>query len=144
MMKTKMKSALILIGVLFIGIVIGAAGNSLIRKSMWEDRVNRFRSPRGFSDRLIDLIQPDPQQEAAVKSILLKHHEKMQSLAQESRTMLRTHVDSLLIELESVLRPEQVERAKRLLRRRPGPPHIYHRREPPSFEAERERQEKRK
>jgi len=119
-MKTKTKSILILIGVLLIGVIIGAVGSSLIRQDIWKDRVARFRSPHGFSDRLMEMIQPDPQQEKAVKEILLKHHEKMRSRAEESRMMLRTHADSLFIELESVLRPEQLERAKKILKSRPS------------------------
>ena len=149
-MKNKTKSTLILIGVLLIGVIIGAVGSSLIRQKIWEDRVARFRSPHGFSDRLMELIQPDPQQEKAVKEILLKHHEKMRARSEKSRMMLRTHADSLIIELESVLRPEQLERAKKILKRRPSrfgprdepPPFGPRGGEPPPFDPGREREER--
>ena len=44
-MNTKTKSTLVLIGVLLIGIIVGALGSSLIRQNHWNDRISRFRSP---------------------------------------------------------------------------------------------------
>jgi hypothetical protein len=128
-MNTKTKSTIVLIGVLLIGIVIGALGSSLIRRSMWEERVARFRSPEGFSERLIHIIKPDPAQEEKVRQILLKHHDKMEKITEASRTMIKEHADSLLIDLQPVLNPEQLARLKDILHRRP--PHRRERHEPP-------------
>jgi len=128
-MNTKTKSTIVLIGVLLIGIVIGALGSSLIRRSMWEDRVARFRSPEGFSERLIHIIKPAPGQEEQVRQILLKHHEKMEKITEVSRAMIREHADSLLIDLQPVLNPEQLDRLKDMLHRRPA--HRRDRHEPP-------------
>jgi hypothetical protein len=128
-MNTKTKSTIVLIGVLLIGIVIGALGSSLIRRSMWEERVARFRSPEGFSERLMHIIQPDPGQEKRIREILLKHHNKMERITEESRALIRKHADSLLIDLKPVLNPDQLDRLKEMLHRRP--PHRRDRHEPP-------------
>jgi len=128
-MNTKTKSTIVLIGVLLIGIVIGALGSSLIRRSMWEERVARFRSPEGFSERLIHIIKPDPAQEEKVRQILLKHHDKMEKITEASRAMIKEHADSLLIDLQPVLNPEQLARLKDILHRRPA--HRRERHEPP-------------
>ena len=126
-MNTRTKSTIVLIGVLLIGIIIGALGSTMLRRNMWEDRVARFRSPQGFAERFIKIIQPDPQQEKAVQEILLKHHKKMLSITELSRERVKIHADSLLIDLEPILSTEQMERAKKVLRR--GPPHLRDRRD---------------
>lgn len=120
-MNTKTKSTVVLIGVLFIGIIIGALGSSALRRNMWEDRIAKFRSPQGFTERFIKIIEPDPQQEEAIQEILLKHHDKMFTMTERSRQRMKSHADSLLIELEPFLTTEQMERAKKILRRGPRP-----------------------
>jgi len=118
-MNTKTKSTVVLIGVLLIGIIIGALGNSMLRRNIWEDRVAKFRSPQGFADRFIKIIKPDPQQEKALQEILLKHHQKMLSITELSRERMKIHADSLLFDLEPILTSEQFEQAKNILKRRP-------------------------
>jgi hypothetical protein len=130
-MNTKTKSTLVLIGVLLIGIVIGALGSSMIRRSMWEERVARFRSPEGFSERLVHIIKPDPAQEEKVRQILLKHHDKMEKITEASRAMIKLHADSLLIDLQPVLNPDQLARLKDILHRRSRPAHRREHHEPP-------------
>jgi hypothetical protein len=51
----------------------------------------------------------------------------MMSITEQSRSRIKSHADSLLIELESILTPGQMERAKKVLRRRP--PHFRDRKE---------------
>ena len=126
-MNIRTKSTIVLIGVLLIGIIIGALGSTMLRRNMWEDRVAKFRSPHGFTERFIKIIQPDPQQEKAIEEILLKHHHKMLSITEKSRDKINTHADSLFIELEPILSSEQMQRAKKVLRR--GPPHFRDRRD---------------
>jgi hypothetical protein len=128
-MNTKTKSTLVLISVLLIGIIIGALGSSLIRRNIWQDRLSRLRSPEGFSERLIHIIQPDTQQEEQIRQILLKHHEKMEQITEQSRSMIKAHADSLLIDLKPLLTADQLDRLKEMLHRRP--PHYRDRREPP-------------
>ena len=121
-MQTKTKSILVLTGVLIIGIIIGALGSSLLRKNIWEDRVSRFRTPEGFTQRIIDRINPDPDKREAVEEILLDQHQKLRLKFEHTRLQMEVHVDSVLQKLEPLLNEEQFERAKRVLRRRP--PHL--------------------
>lgn len=131
-MNTKTKSGLVLIGVLLIGIIIGAMGSTMVRRQMWEDRISRFKSPEGFLDRFVKTIQPKPDQIEAIKKILIKHHEKMKTISEESRNMIKNHADSLIIELKPVLTDEQLERTKKVIRRRrPGGRHPQEKPEPP-------------
>jgi hypothetical protein len=133
-MNTKAKSTLVLLGVLLIGIIIGALGSSLVRRNIWQDRVERFRSPEGFSERLMHIIQPDQRQADQVRQILLKHHEKMEKITDQSRSMIKLHADSLLIDLKPVLTDEQMERLKDMLQRRPPRHHDRHDPPPPDRE----------
>jgi hypothetical protein len=128
-MNTKAKSTLVLIGVLLIGIIIGVLGSSLMRWNIWQDKLAHFRSPQGFSDRLLSVIQPDAQQEELVKQILLTHHLKMEKITEQSHSLIKAHADSLLIDLKPVLSTEQYERLKKMLERKR--PFRRDRREPP-------------
>ena len=101
-MNTKTKSTLVLIGVLLIGIIVGALGSSLIRKNLWNDRISRFRSPQGFTERLLNIIQPDADQKAQVEQILLLHHQKMELITERSHSLIKAHADSLLIDLKPI------------------------------------------
>ena len=132
-MNTKTKSTLVIIGALFIGIIIGAMGSTMFRRSLFEDRIARFRTPEGFTQRLIEVIQPDSAQREAVNEIMTKHHKKILEIGRQGRELIKSHTDSLLKELEPVLRPDQLERLKeRLMRRppRPGKPGDRFRRRP--------------
>lgn len=118
-MNTKTKSILVIIGALLIGIIIGAMGSTMVRRNLFEDRIARFRTPEGFTQRLIEVIQPDPEQREAINDILKKNHQKMLEFGKEGMERIKNHADSLLKELEPVLRPDQLERLKKRLMERP-------------------------
>ena len=123
-MNTKTKSVLVLIGVLLTGIIIGAMGSTLFRHQIWEERISRFRTPDGFINRLIEKIEPEPDQEKAIRDILIKHHEKMKKISEESRAMIKNHADSLILELKPILTKEQLDKLENFLsRKRPGGKH---------------------
>lgn len=123
-MNTKTKSIFVLIGVLLIGIIIGAMGSTVIRRQMWEDRISRYKTPDGFINHLLETIQPDPDQKEAVEKILYEHHKKMMRIGEESRKMIKNHADSLIIELKPILTAEQLEKLEKFLsRKRPGGKH---------------------
>jgi hypothetical protein len=121
-MQTKTKSIIVLIGVLIIGIVIGATGSSLLRKNILEERISRFKTPEGFTQRIIDRINPAPDKREAVEQILLEQHEKLRRKFEHTRLHMEAHIDSVLQQLQPLLNEEQFERAKRFLKKRP--PHM--------------------
>jgi hypothetical protein len=117
-MQSKAKSILVLTGVLIIGIIIGALGSSLLRRSMWEERVSRFRTPEGFTERILDRVDPDPDKREAVKNVLIEQHKNLAQRFENTRLQMETHVDSVLMRLEPFLTKEQLERAEHVLKRR--------------------------
>ena len=118
-MHPKTKSILVITGALIIGIIIGALGSSLLRQNMFEERLSRFRTPEGFTERIIDRIDPDPDKREAVEKILLDQHQKLFRKFEHTRQQMEIHVDSVLAQLKPLLNGEQFERAKHFLKRRP-------------------------
>jgi hypothetical protein len=118
-MHTKTKSILVLSGVLIIGIIIGALGSSLLRQNMLEERISRFRTPEGFTERILDRIDPDPDKREAVKNVLIKQHKRLTEKFEHTRMQMESHVDSVLLQLKPLLTEEQLERATHFLKRRP-------------------------
>jgi hypothetical protein len=116
-MKTKTKSILALTGVLILGIVIGALGSSLITRHLWNDRVSRFRTSEGFTQRILERIDPDPDKREAVKSILIEEHKKLTQKYEQSRIQIEAYTDSVLAALKPLLNEEQMGRATHFLKR---------------------------
>jgi hypothetical protein len=121
-MQTNTKSILLITGVLIIGIIIGALGSTFLTKNMWKERVSRFRTPEGFTERIIDRIDPDPDKREAVENILLEQHQKLSKKFEQTRVEMEAQVDSVLQKLKPLLNEEQMERATKILKRRP--PHM--------------------
>ena len=117
-MHTKAKSIFVLTGVLIIGIIIGALGSSLLRRYMWEERVSHFRTPEGFTERILDKIDPDPNKREAVKEVLMEQHRNLTQKFEHSRLLMEANADSVLIQLKPLLTEEQLERATDVLKRR--------------------------
>jgi len=117
-MQSKAKSIFVLTGVLIIGIIIGALGSSLLRQYMWEERVSRFRTPEGYTERILDRIDPDPDKREAVKNILIEQHENLTEKFEHTRVRVEAHTDSVLLQLKPLLTEEQLERAAHALKRR--------------------------
>jgi hypothetical protein len=118
-MNTKAKSISVLAGVLIIGIIIGALGSSLIRQNVWEERISRFRTPEGFTERILDHIDPDPDKREAVKNVLIEQHRQLTKKFDHTRIQMEAHADSVLLQLKPLLNEEQIERAAHFLKRRP-------------------------
>ena len=127
-MQTKTKSILLITGVLIIGIIIGALGSSILRKNMLEERIARFRTPEGFTERILNRIDPDPDKREAVKNVLIEQHQILTEKFEQTRIEMEAHVDSVLAHLKPLLTEEQYERAERFLKRRA--PHMGRRGKP--------------
>jgi hypothetical protein len=121
-MQTNTKSILLITGVLIIGIIIGALGSTFLTRNMWKERISRFRTPEGFTERIIDRIHPDPDKREAVEKILLEQHQMLSNKFEQTRMEMEAHVDSVLKKLKPLLNEEQMERATKILKRRP--PHM--------------------
>ena len=118
-MNTKTKSIIVLIGVLILGIFIGALGSSMLTHHMRKDRISRFRTLEGFTERILNKIDPDPDKRDAVKNVLIEEYRKLNQIYEQSKIQVETHTDSVLLELKPLLTEEQFERARHFLKRRP-------------------------
>lgn len=119
-MNIKIKSAIMLISVLLIGIIFGAVGSTLLRRNLLEDRLERFRKPTGFVERMIQIIEPDNAQIEKIEQVLLNHHQRMMQQNTMFRENMRSLSDSLLNDLKPILSSEQLERFEKFIKE--GPP----------------------
>jgi hypothetical protein len=118
-MNVKSKSIIIIVTTLLLGIIIGIFVGGLIRTRIFQDRISRFRSPEGFFERVEKIIQPTPEQANQLRNILSEHHKIAREMARESHLRMRALEDSLRMQLESILTPEQLKRfSKRWHKRR--------------------------
>ena len=120
-MNTKIKIAAIMVLTLILGIIIGAMAN----QAFMHNRIRRtfaMANPVSFPRRIMDVIQPTPEQEQELKKILDRHSQRLFSSRQKFMEESREVWEALLKEMESILTPEQKERLDsqgRLRRLRP-------------------------
>ncbi|MFH1943549.1 MAG: hypothetical protein ABIL68_15710 [bacterium] len=121
-MKIQYKTALILILTLLVGMVLGALIHGAVMRDRFEQRIFRMRTDEGFSQRMEGIIEPDDSQKKAMREIVRKHFRRMSEHQKEFRSMM----DSLKVELDSILTDEQKKRLEQRLGlpggRPPGPP----------------------
>ena len=117
-MNVKLKTSIIIIITLLIGIVIGALGSGMIRKNIYKDRITRFRKPEGFVNRIENIIEPDSIQQVVIRTILLNHHKRIRVVSEQYHVEMKALIDSLKNELKPILTPEQQERLNERLQRR--------------------------
>lgn len=130
-MNSKLKSSLVILVTLIIGIAIGFELSEIIDKGRFE-KMREFRKPRGFTNMFITIIEPDSAQKPLINSILLKYHEKMDSVSKEGMSKVSNLMTSMEDEIRLLLTEEQAKRfdeeiAKFKSRIPPGPrgrPHI--------------------
>lgn len=121
-MKVQLKSTLLLMGTLLVGIVLGMILHETFLEQRYHSRVRKMRDPQMFIHHFENIIQPTDAQREELKKILQKHYKKMMM----ERNVFQAKMDSLRTELESVLTEEQKARLKdsRLLKR-DGPPRYF-------------------
>jgi Spy/CpxP family protein refolding chaperone len=97
-------AALLIVGALIAGVVLGVAGD---RAWMHSHRLQR--APR--LDRLVEHLDHElqftPQQRDAVKQIVERHRQRIQALSESIRPQMRQELDATNAEIEKVLTPEQ-------------------------------------
>ena len=119
-MNIKVKTAVMLISVLLVGIIFGAVGSTLLRRNLLEDRLERFRKPTGFVERMIQIIEPDESQIEKIEQALLNHHQRMMEQNILFRENMRSLSDSLVNDLKPILTPNQMKRFEKFIKE--GPP----------------------
>lgn len=116
-MNVKIKTSILLISTLLIGIIIGGFTGSYLSRKMIHDRISRLRTQEGFIHRFDRSIQPTAEQEKIVHRLLTVHYLKMDSMSTDFRLKMKNMNDSLLIDMNSLLDQEQLDRLKKRLQR---------------------------
>ncbi len=122
-MSIHLKTALILLATLLLGIVIGALGSIAFRRHQIRSTIADLRQRPSFLDYTMQIIQPTETQEDTVRSILVDHHQKLRNVSIKQRRAMIALVDSMEARLQSVLTEEQMERLRQRRQKR-RPPHF--------------------
>lgn len=116
-MNIKVKTTLVIIITLIIGIVLGA----MLNRAFVHQRIKRAFdavNPNRFMMILERAIGPNPDQRKLVKEILQKHAKDISDLRKNLRDGMQSSIQSLQKELDSVLTPEQKERLEKMMKER--------------------------
>ncbi len=117
----KVKTALILVVTLLIGIVFGA----MLHRAFYQERIKSFlamRTPEGFARRFNRIIDVRADQEEKVNKILDTYAEKFQKLNQEHKAEVLSLFRSFHEELAKILTPAQMQRIRQgMMKPGPGP-----------------------
>ena len=121
-MNVKIKTALIIIVTLVIGIVMGA----MINRALVQKRIRRaftIRNPRVFVQSYLETIKPGSGQHKSIMDILSKYEKKVSEIRENFNEEVQSSYELMLSELEPVLTPQQMKRIEDPL---PGkPPHFF-------------------
>lgn len=116
-MNPRLRSALLLLATLFIGMVLGA----LIRSSVSDHRMRRgtMRTDDGFIASYERTIQPrDDKQAAEIRVVLSETAPEVITLIQTNQAAVREHIDAMRERLEPLLDEEQKARLEKRFNRR--------------------------
>jgi hypothetical protein len=105
-MKAPVKSTIIIVVTLLIGIAIGFQISEMTLKNHFK-KMSEFRKPEGFVRFFEDVIKPDEKQKKIIEPIILKYHQLTDSVAKSSFRNLGMLLDSLKQELKPELSVEQ-------------------------------------
>lgn len=107
-MNMKVKTALILIGTLVIGIVLGA----MLNRALMHMRIKGFlamRTHKGFVERMEEIIRPSDPQKKEVTAILDKYALQFDAMHEEFKGRMASLLDNFKTDLTPVLTPEQMK-----------------------------------
>jgi hypothetical protein len=111
-MNVQLKSALIILVTLFIGIAIGALGMNLFHNN-GRPRFTDFRERDAFMHLHEDIIQPNSEaQRDSIHQVLTHFLPRFSELREKHRMEISGLVDSMQTQLEPILTKEQIRRLK--------------------------------
>ena len=120
-MNIKLKTTILLVSSLIIGVVIGLLIGPLLQRNILEKRFKNFREPDRFIEKIYDIVSADESQKERIKEILTAHHKRMLDF----HAQIKIQMDSLQHDMKNVLTPQQMKRLERILKGRERPP--FHR-----------------
>ncbi len=115
------RSLVLLVGMLMLGVVIGAAG-MIVFGGRPMDRKPPQGPDGGFVAHMVETIRPaDAEQRAAMLPILQATDRRNRAEVDRSRAAMRAHLDSMLVLLTPILDAEQQDRLTQLISRLGAP-----------------------
>jgi hypothetical protein len=124
-MSATVKSAILLVSTLALGVVLGMVGQGFLSRQRARHQ-EELRTPPGFVDLVEEVIQPRPEQRAAVRARLQVAAVRYDSVITQASARIDLVLDSMKASLAPILDERQRERLARMTRV-PDP----HRRPPP-------------
>jgi len=115
-MKTKTKSALMIISTLILGIFIGSSGTLLYTKHTFKTKKRLFKKG-GLAKKMMHIIKPTQEQRKILEPILESHEFAFHSHREHMRKQIFMHIDSLKHTLLPYLTEEQKIRLERFILR---------------------------
>lgn len=109
-MNVQVKSSIIIIVTLIIGVLLGAMVSGPLLHSRMDRRLHGMRTAHGLADRFEDIVQPDESQRDTVRAILAVHSRQVHEIMSRSHAELSEAMDSLQNELAPVLTEDQKDR----------------------------------
>jgi hypothetical protein len=124
-MNLQIKSSLIIIGTLLLGIVLGTLISGMLAERRFQ-RIHSMMKPPQFAEELVEAIGPkDEPQRREIMAIINETDQKIQNMMHQSREEMHAAVDSLAAKLQPLLTVEQKARLEKHLgdrRHRPMEP----------------------
>jgi hypothetical protein len=126
-MSTGVRTALILLATLVLGMALGGVASATVRQQR-QERVGELRRPHGFVDHMLDVIEPrDAAQRAQILPIIESVGRRNDAIIRDANDRLRSGVDSMHAVLAPLLDADQRRRLEETklpdpFRRGPPPP----------------------
>ena len=121
-MSTRGRAIGIIVGTLLIGVVIGAlVVGPLVARHHFK-RMADLRTPKGFAERLEEIIRPDEDQAKDLRPVLAEYGEHFDEVMSRHQDEIKDLIDSLHAELDTILTDEQKDRLEERRRRFGRPP----------------------
>jgi len=113
----KMKSALVLLGTLLVGMALGAVLTGFVVQQRI-DRLMALRDEEGFVRTLEEVIEPhDTGQRAEIRRVLRRTAERNADVTADFRREIRASTRQMRADLAPILTKEQMERLEKLRER---------------------------
>ncbi len=114
-MSTTVKSAIILLSTLGLGVVLGMVGQGFLSRERTRHQ-EELRTPPGFVDLVEQVIQPRPEQRAAVRARLQVAAVRYDSVITGASARIDAVLDSMKASLAPILDERQRQRLARMTR----------------------------
>lgn len=119
-MTTERKRTIAIIaGTLIVGILIGVLGSAIVARRYYHgerdvkgSRPGDRSSREDFAKRLMHIVQADSAQQNQMRPIVEETGIQIEAIQSHSRDEVQLAIDSMELKLQTVLRPDQLERLK--------------------------------